>query len=780
MEKFIDKRENKVLPLTDESDTERIVRLERFMKESRDMLAVISDSVEALIEAAKNHPAKHRRSLDRKLRRSGSFASNQQRTRRSSSDSSEKAPGAKYSAPTSGLARVISLSRKSVQIDLSSVAMWSHAAVVIQRHARKVIRKRRARTDLTLLSLDEPRDAKVGAGCGGGGGGSALSSSSEPRGQVVPSTGRVRAPSPTNTLANSLFGDLDTPASLPTFAKLPASSVAPEPLFPNSTANPNQPQRLGLLDPLGNPPVLPRRLSALDVTSAASTNGETSQTLGERARSFFRLSSSARVSGEGRDDKNFKDGPSSPEGPPRLSLGSFSSEGRSADSFRLQSEGYEQALKVKTKMQRQFHVVRSDPGYMLNPKTRFKMTWDLAAVMPLLVYLAVMIPFRLCFDNEPVLFSPAYWFEFTIDLIFICDILLSFRTGYFLNLDEPDLVEYHPWLVATNYLQGWFVFDCVSGIPFALIELLFASNTSNASALKSIKTLRIIRFLKLGRLLKLEKIMSNMDRDVVDRIEDFFSDIQTRSVIVVAGLALKMGYAVHLLSCMWVLVGRTGSLAEHDNWLVHEMKGEFEASDTTGGRHVKSIYLAAYYYTLTTMTSVGYGDIITRNNTERAFTIFLEFVGSFVYAMITAALTSVVTSMDLNARKTAEQLDAVASFVKTRKFPEDLGRRVRRHFRHFYSMKSAIDETKIFNELSTTLRKEVSMYLVSELMGDVELFRNMSPVLLPRLLPLLRPMRFEAGENICIQGEECIEVRTKTTTATTAATFLCLCASFCI
>ena len=156
-----------------------------------------------------------------------------------------------------------------------------------------------------------------------------------------------------------------------------------------------------------------------------------------------------------------------------------------------------------------------------------------------------------------------------------------------------------------------------------------------------------------------------------------------------------------------------------------------------------------------------YGDIITRNNTERAFTIFLEFVGSFVFAMITAALNSVVTSMDLNARKTAEQLDAVASFVKTRKFPEDLGRRVRRHFRHFYSMKSAIDETKIFNELSTSLRKEVSMYLVSELMGDVELFRNMSPVLLPRLLPLLRPMRFETDENVCEQGEESSEVRTR-------------------
>ena len=61
----------------------------------------------------------------------------------------------------------------------------------------------------------------------------------------------------------------------------------------------------------------------------------------------------------------------------------------------------------------------------------------------------------------------------------------------------------------------------------------------------------------------------------------------------------------------------------------------------------------------------------------------------------------------------SDQLDAVASFVNNREFPSALGRRIRRHFRQFYSKKSAIDEVKIFNEMSTTLRKDVSEYIVS-------------------------------------------------------------------
>ena len=105
-----------------------------------------------------------------------------------------------------------------------------------------------------------------------------------------------------------------------------------------------------------------------------------------------------------------------------------------------------------------------------------------------------------------------------------------------------------------------------------------------------------------------------------------------------------------------------------------------------------------------------------------------------------------------------EQLDSVASFVAVRRFPSSLGRRIRRHFRQFYKIKSAIDESKIFSEMSTSLRKEVSAYLIEELMGSGSFFMSMPPVLWPRLLPLLRPMRFEPGEIVQQQGEECVEV----------------------
>ena len=50
---------------------------------------------------------------------------------------------------------------------------------------------------------------------------------------------------------------------------------------------------------------------------------------------------------------------------------------------------------------------------------------------------------------------------------------------------------------------------------------------------------------------------------------------------------------------------------------------------------------------------------------------------------------------------------------------------------------------------------QVSEFLVAELLGPESFFKSLSPTLWPRLLPLLRPMRFEPGEKVCLQGDEC-------------------------
>jgi len=222
-----------------------------------------------------------------------------------------------------------------------------------------------------------------------------------------------------------------------------------------------------------------------------------------------------------------------------------------------------------------------------------------------------------------------------------------------------------------------------------------------------------------------------------------------------------MSFVCHLMACGWVAVGKACFESGVDNWLENDIKGPFTSKDTTGlngDRPVYSIFIASFYFCLTTMCSVGYGDITARNNSERMYVIFLELASSIVFGTSIALITKVITSVDIGAQKEAERLAEVTSFVSFRQFPDKLARRIRRHFRNFYSHKTATDEKKIFSELSTSLRKDVSEYMVIELMGSTSFFMTMSAPLWPRLLPLLQPAAFEVGERVCLQGEDCEEV----------------------
>jgi L-rhamnose isomerase len=59
-----------------------------------------------------------------------------------------------------------------------------------------------------------------------------------------------------------------------------------------------------------------------------------------------------------------------------------------------------------------------------------------------------------------------------------------------------------------------------------------------------------------------------------------------------------------------------------------------------------SLYNAAFYFTVTTIVTVGYGDITAKNLGERIFCIFLMFFGVFTFSFGTGIIASIISSYD--------------------------------------------------------------------------------------------------------------------------------------
>jgi len=95
-------------------------------------------------------------------------------------------------------------------------------------------------------------------------------------------------------------------------------------------------------------------------------------------------------------------------------------------------------------------------------------------------------------------------------------------------------------------------------------------------------------------------------------------------------------------------------------------------------------------------------------------------------------------------RNRVQILDSVAAYARKMELPLLLGRRVRRYFRERRT--NALNEAEILLELSPSLRSEVCAFVVSDgLLSGVFLFRRLTSVFWPKLLPLLKPCPVARG-----------------------------------
>ena len=106
-----------------------------------------------------------------------------------------------------------------------------------------------------------------------------------------------------------------------------------------------------------------------------------------------------------------------------------------------------------------------------------------------MIYTAIFTPYVAAFllneeDHKSRKDSDAYArysdpltiIDLIVDIMFIIDILINFRTTY---VNKNDEVVSHPGKIAVHYFKGWFLIDVVAAIPFDL--LLFGSETDEVS-----------------------------------------------------------------------------------------------------------------------------------------------------------------------------------------------------------------------------------------------------------------------------------------------------------
>ncbi|OQR95948.1 transcriptional regulator, Crp/Fnr family [Thraustotheca clavata] len=356
---------------------------------------------------------------------------------------------------------------------------------------------------------------------------------------------------------------------------------------------------------------------------------------------------------------------------------------------------------------------------ILYPTSPYQTAWDMVNIL-LLLYVCTMVPFVASFYTlSEYQSSPWAISDSMVDTLYLFDILLRFRSAY-VDAKSGDLIT-NPKTIAMHYLKGWFFFDFLVTFPWDTLFNQFEVTESKASQIP--RLFRMIRFTRMAKVLRILRI-----QNLADFCEDKLNI--NRNYIVVSKLLLSILLVAHFTACgFYTMCGIADSDYEigmingdpSRSWIAYATYSK-KTWKTTYSR--SEMYISSLYFAFTMMATVGFGDFIPITINERIYTIFGMVVSAGTYAFMIASVSSSVASMNVTRNRYFERLNELNAYMESRGLPQSLQLRTRKYYRYFLQKKTVYDESRILEDLSTSLREEITEHYIRMTIKNITFFKD--------------------------------------------------------
>ena len=311
---------------------------------------------------------------------------------------------------------------------------------------------------------------------------------------------------------------------------------------------------------------------------------------------------------------------------------------------------------------------------------------------------ALAIPVRFVFQipESKMLFEAHYW---GIAMVFFADMLINFfRTAL-----VQDKVISNRRKRIIHYLKGWFVVDLLPAIPF--------------TAIFGLPILQVLRVLKMARVAQFlyQRRRRQIHHTTAFRLATFL---------------FWLTLTAHWLACGWL-------------WLHRPLEME----------HSWDLYVEALYWCITTLTTVGYGDIIPKTNLQMAYTMLVMVLGVGVYGYVIGNVANLLANMDMARAHYLANMEKLSTFLRYRHIPNSTQRRIYDYYSYLWEHRLGYDESAVLSGLPPSLQGEVSLLLKREFIEKVPFLNGGGLELIRDIALELRPVIFTPGTYIFRAGE---------------------------
>uniref|UniRef100_A0A672IAR6 Potassium voltage-gated channel, subfamily H (eag-related), member 3 n=1 Tax=Salarias fasciatus TaxID=181472 RepID=A0A672IAR6_SALFA len=379
----------------------------------------------------------------------------------------------------------------------------------------------------------------------------------------------------------------------------------------------------------------------------------------------------------------------------------------------------------------------------------FKAGWDWLILLATF-YVAVTVPLQRVLqrggwarDEGPpgALRSPPSVSDILVEILFILgeDIVLNFRTTF---VSTSGQVVYDARSICVHYVTTWLFVDLIAALPF---DLLYAFNVSVYFGVHLLKTVRLLRLLRL--LQKLERYSQY-------------------SAVVLTLLMSMFALLAHWMACVWYFIGRREieSPGSWDIGWLHELAkrlgtqsyGNASGAGAVlgGGPSMRSSYVTSLYFALSSLTSVGFGNVSANTDSEKIFFHLHHFPlpAALMHAVVFGNVTAIIQRMYSRRSLYHTRTKDLKDFIRVHRLPKALEQRMLECFQTMWSVNNGIDVSELLKDFPDELRADIAMHLNKELL-QLPLFESASRGCLRSLSLIIKTSFCAPGEFLIRQGD---------------------------
>nr|GMC46518.1 potassium channel AKT1-like [Ipomoea batatas] len=242
--------------------------------------------------------------------------------------------------------------------------------------------------------------------------------------------------------------------------------------------------------------------------------------------------------------------------------------------------------------------------------------------------------------------------------------------------------------------------------------------------------------LRLWRLRRVSSMFARLEKD--KNLSYFW--------VRVAKLICVTLFTVHCAGCFYYDIALLNPNPK-ETWLSLTMNDDDK--DSIWGNYVTSIY-----WSITTLTTTGYGDLHAVTTSEKIFVMVYMLFDLGLTSYLIGNMTNLVVHVTSRTRKFRDTIEAATSFGLRNQLPVRLQEQMLAHLSLRYRTDAeGLQQQETLDALPKAIRSSISQYLFYSLVDKVYLFHGVSDDLLFQLVSLMKAEYFAPTEDVILQNE---------------------------